>query len=780
MPLNESVAAQVVASLQPSRMADIGLAAISEPVGAGFDLVACVDVLDRVPEREAIRAIRAVAQAAPRVLFAGAGPGAPLPAYAKPTLWWLRRFAEAGFQPDWRYDAGFVAPDAFLAVRSGQASVDVAMFADLLRHRAAGQDLQRRADELAQALQVVEARHAEAMRMADALAAKLAAVRQERDAILGSTTWRITAPLRSAPVRSVLGWVRGTAAAVPDGAPTSDPGPDPSPEAIPAVSRERATPSGNTPLCIIVPVGPTADPRAITAALEQLDAGSRLCLVETGLLPEALAPTVAAASGDSRVSFVQAMSRDGVSPRLGMALAQAGNAAYVLVAAHGCILADGALHRIAAEIAAHPDASLIYADEDCIDAQGRRHPFLKPAWSIDLALEQDLVGGFGVFRRALLEGIDAPLAADDGTVQDLALQVTASHVHHIPAILSHRTGQPLLAPSAAAVEAALAGWQHGPIRPSLIPSPFGRSRIRIRWDLQAPEPLVSLIVPTRDRPELLARCAEGVLHRTDYPALELIIADNDSQEPETHRLLAQLARDPRVRVLPAPGPFNYSAINNAAAAAAAGEVLVLLNNDVDVIGPGWLREMAGHAMRPDVGAVGARLLFGNGTIQHAGVVLGVGEFEGGPGIAGHFGFHAPAAAEGHGGQFVLTREVSAVTGACLALRRSVFRQVGELDEANLPIALNDVDLCLRIRAMGLRIVWTPFAELHHLESASRGSDQAPGAAERFRRECRYLRDRWGPVLDADPFYNPGFSRADHSFQLATPPSVPVCSCSGGL
>ena len=161
-------------------------------------------------------------------------------------------------------------------------------------------------------------------------------------------------------------------------------------------------------------------------------------------------------------------------------------------------------------------------------------------------------------------------------------------------------------------------------------------------------------------------------------------------------------------------------------------------------------------------------------------MLGVGAFEGGPGIAGHFGFHAPAAAEGHGGQFVLTREVSAVTGACLALRRSVFQRVGGLDEANLPIALNDVDLCLRIRDLGLRIVWTPFAELLHLESASRGSDQVPGAAERFQRECRYLRDRWGPVLDADPFYNPGFSRADHSFQLATLPPGPSSACPGGL
>ena len=762
MPLPESFTAQAAAALHVLCMADVNLATVLEPLGAGLDLIACVDVLDRLPEREAVGAIRAMTQASPRVLFAGTAPGEPLPAYAKPTLWWLRRFAEAGFQPDWRYDAGFIAPDAFLAVRSDHSVLDVAAFADLLRQRAAGLASQRQADDLAQALTAAAVRHAEAMRAMDALAAELAVVRHERDAIRASTTWRATAPLRSA-----LGWLRRTPPPpTPD--PISDPAPVPPPEPTPAAVQAHEAPLGHPPLQMVLPLGAAADPRAVAAALDQLGGEWLLCLVETGLLSEAVAHAVEAAGRDGRVSVVRTMSQDGVSPRVATALAQAGNAAHVLVAAPGCILADGALRQVAAELAAHPEADLVYADEDRIDAQGRCHdPFLKPAWSIDLALEQDLAGGFCVFQRALLGAIDAPLAADDGTVQDLALQAAAmaGRIRHIPAILSHRIGQPPPAPSAPAVKAVLVQWQHGPTRPSLVPSRFGRGRSRIRWDLQAPEPLVSLIVPTRDRPELLAQCAEGVLVRTDYPALELIIADNDSQAPETRRLLEQLGRDPRVRVLPTPGPFNYSAINNAAAAAAAGEVLVLLNNDIDVLDPGWLREMAGHAMRPDVGAVGARLLYGDGRIQHAGVVLGVGAFEGGPGIAGHFGFHAPSTDEGHGGQFVLTREVSAVTGACLALRRSVFQRVGGLDEVDLTVALNDVDLCLRIGALGLRIIWTPFAELLHLESASRGYDQAPDAAERFRRECRTLRDRWGPVLDADPFYNPGFSRADHSFQL---------------
>jgi len=521
-----------------------------------------------------------------------------------------------------------------------------------------------------------------------------------------------------------------------------------------------------------MPLAATADERAVAAVLAQRHAHWRLCLVETGLLPDAIQRAIEAVSADSRVSVVRAPTQDGVAHLVGTALAQAGGAAFVMVIGSGCILSVRALHAVAAEIEAHPDADLVYADEDRIDAEGRRHdPFLKPDWSIDLALEQDLAGGFAVFRRSLLDTAHAqPLPADDGTVQDLALQVVsdARRVRHISAVLSHRTGRPSLAPSRAAVEGVITAWQNGPTRPSLVPSSFGLGRSRIRWDLQAPEPRVSLIVPTRDRPELLARCVEGLLARTEYPAIELIVADNDSREPEALRLLAQLDRDPRVRILSVPGPFNYSAINNAAAAVATGEVLVLINNDVDVIRPAWLREMVGHAMRRDVGAVGARLLFGDGTIQHAGVVLGVGRFEDGPGVAGHFGLSAPATDEGHGRQFVLTREVSAVTGACLALRRSVFERVGGLDEANLPVALNDVDLCLRIRALGLRIVWTPFAELYHLESASRGSDLAPGAAERFRRECRYVRDRWGPVLDADPFYNPGFSRADHSFQLGEP------------
>jgi GT2 family glycosyltransferase len=306
--------------------------------------------------------------------------------------------------------------------------------------------------------------------------------------------------------------------------------------------------------------------------------------------------------------------------------------------------------------------------------------------------------------------------------------------------------------------------------PEILPHPTIPEWNRIRWQVPCPPPRVSVVVPTRDRADLLAQCASGVLHRTDYPDIELIIVDNDSVEPETDILLRGLSRDPRVRVLPFAGPFNYSLINNFAVQQATGEVIVLLNNDTVVIGADWLGEMVSNVMRSEVGAVGAKLLYADDTVQHAGVVLGIGSFDGGPGIAGHFGHRKQCDEPGYFGQYALTRELSACTGACLALRRDVYQKVGGLDEEHLPIAFNDIDLCIRLRQSGYKIIWTPFAELYHLESASRGSDESEKNAPRFHREGAYMRDRWEAVLDNDPFYNPNFSRVHSDFSLASPPS----------
>ena len=233
---------------------------------------------------------------------------------------------------------------------------------------------------------------------------------------------------------------------------------------------------------------------------------------------------------------------------------------------------------------------------------------------------------------------------------------------------------------------------------------------------------LEIIVPTRDNAELLARCADAVLHRTDYAQIELLIVDNESATSDSLVLLAELATDNRVRVLRRPGPFNYSALNNAAARDALGEVLLLLNNDTDVLSPGWLREMVAQALRPGVGAVGAKLLYADGRIQHAGVVLGNG------GIAHQLRL-ASRADPGPMGELALARTVLAVTGACLAIRRATFLEVGGLDEDNLAVAFNDIDLCLRLADHGYRTVWTPFAELLHLNPPHVGTTgwMQPGA-----------------------------------------------------
>jgi GT2 family glycosyltransferase len=271
-------------------------------------------------------------------------------------------------------------------------------------------------------------------------------------------------------------------------------------------------------------------------------------------------------------------------------------------------------------------------------------------------------------------------------------------------------------------------------------------------------PLVSIIVPTRDRVDLLRECLDSVRQRTDYPRFEVLVVDNDSVDPET---LAYLdGQSAPVRVLKYGGAFNHSAINNYAASQAAGEVLVLLNNDTTVVRSGWLTDMVRLVLRPDVGIVGAKLRYPDGSLQHAGVIIGIN------GVAGHAFAGVPADHEGYFGRALVTHEYSAVTGACLAIKRSVYRDVAGLDERAFPVNFNDVDLCLRVRARGLKVLYCAAAELVHHESASRRNGDAPvqgipGEGPRFRA-------RWPAEFADDPCYNPNLSLS-HSFELAVPP-----------
>ncbi len=288
--------------------------------------------------------------------------------------------------------------------------------------------------------------------------------------------------------------------------------------------------------------------------------------------------------------------------------------------------------------------------------------------------------------------------------------------------------------------------------------------LRVRYAIPVPHPRVTLIIPSRNRVELLRTCVETLFARTAYDAFDVIVVDNASDEPEALEYLAALAGRERVRVIRDAGNFNFSRLNNLAARHAGGEILGLLNNDLEFQDPAWLAEMVSHVVRPGVGAVGARLWYPDGRLQHGGVVLGLG------GVAGHAHKMCRRGDTGHNRRAVLIQNFSAVTAACLLVRKAVFCEVAGLDE-QLAVAYNDVDFCLRVRERGYRNIWTPFAEVVHHESASRGIGLTPEAVARFAGEISFMKERWGEALLSDPAYNPNLTLAFENFQIAWPPRV---------
>jgi GT2 family glycosyltransferase len=472
-------------------------------------------------------------------------------------------------------------------------------------------------------------------------------------------------------------------------------------------------------------------------------------------------------ANDRRLRIARADAFECVAAKTNKALGLA-TGEFVAFLRGGDFLPEHALYEVALEVGANPDTDVVYSDQDEIGDAGRRmNPWFKPGWDPDLLLAHNYIGDLVLYRRALLEKIGCLRTGFEGAeFHDLGLRATAAtapdRIRHISAILYHRRREDNIVHSENALPRLRAiTASHRAVREYLDSrgdtgallkaAPQIPSAIRVTWPVPEPPPLVSVIVPTRDRADLLAQCADGVLRRTDYSNLEMLIVDNGSIETDTQALFAQLtSEDNRVRVLRHPGPFNYSALNNAAVREANGEILLLLNNDIDVIDSGWMREMISHALRPDVGIVGAKLLYANERVQHAGMVLGP------DGHVAHLCRLGTKNDPGYFAQLALPRTLSAITGACAAIRRAVFFEVGGLDEVNLPVAFNDVDLCLRLGDYGYRVVWTPFAELFHLESASRGIDiEEPAKRERVHREWLHMCATWGSLLDsADPFHNP--------------------------
>lgn len=535
-------------------------------------------------------------------------------------------------------------------------------------------------------------------------------------------------------------------------------------------------------ISVVMPVyarSPDLIAQAIASVQTQLYPNWELCIADDASPdPTVWAALEAHVAADARIRIVRRFENGNICAATNSALALA-TGAFVALMDHDDILSERALYEVAALLQDHPDADLIYSDEDKIDERGRRYePHFKAAWNAELILAQNFVSHLGVYRRSLINELGGLREGFEGSQDfDLALRVsettTPQRIHHIPWVLYHwrQEGGPETFSQAymdrcadaarRAVEEHLA--RTGETRVTVQNQADAPGWIEVRRAPPEPRPLVSVIVPTRDRADLLERCALGALGGTDYGPLELIVVDNGSVEPETAALFERLRVDPRVRILNAPGRFNYSALNNLAAAQAKGEVLVLLNNDIEVTDAGWLSALVAQAVRPNVGAAGARLLFPNGTVQHAGVVVGVG------GVAGHLGYGQPGDTGGYYKHLKTTRNVTAVTAACLAIRKSIWDEVGGLDAEHLPVAFNDVDLCLKLRARGYDVVFTPHAELIHHESATRGDDRSPTDQARFDAELAAMRQRWGAALDDDPFYSPLFDRSRSDHHLASPP-----------
>lgn len=288
---------------------------------------------------------------------------------------------------------------------------------------------------------------------------------------------------------------------------------------------------------------------------------------------------------------------------------------------------------------------------------------------------------------------------------------------------------------------------------------------RVRYALPTPPPLVSLIIPTRNGLKFIRQCIGSIIEKTTYPNYELLVVDNGSDDPEVLSYFDSQSSDPRIRIIRDDRPFNFSALNNSAVAIANGELIDLVNNDIEVISPDWLTEMASHALRPEAGAVGARLWYPNDTLQHGGIILGI------AGWAGHAHKGFSKGSFGYFGRMALISGFSAVTAACLVVKKSVYEQVGGLNERDLKIAYSDVDFCLRLQQAGYRNIWTPYADLYHHESVTRGYEDTPEKQARFAEELNYMRQTWGKLLETDPSYSPNLTLDHEDFSYAWPPRI---------
>ena len=479
---------------------------------------------------------------------------------------------------------------------------------------------------------------------------------------------------------------------------------------------------------------------------------------------------------DSRIRVSELTENKGIAGNTNAALEMA-QGEFVGLLDHDDLLAPNALYEIVRALDEDRNLDAVYTDEDKVTTELDEHfqPHLKPDFNLDLLRSNNYICHFFVVRRSIVQKVGGFRQEFDGAQDhDFIFRCieTAEKVGHIPEILYHwRTHKASTADNPAskmyafdagkrAIEAHL---KRTGTEGTVSHTP-DLGFFRVKYPVQG-QPLVSIIIPNKDEKETLKACIDSIREKTEYPNYEIIIVENNSTTDEIFQYYKELSQDPRIRLLRWKKEFNYSAINNYGVRHANGEYLLFLNNDVTVITPGWIKELLGVCQRPEVGAAGVKLIYPDDTIQHAGCVIGLG------GIAGHMFVDMPANRTGYLHKASILQDMSAVTAACMMMKRTAFEEAGGFTE-KLSVAFNDVDLCLKVRKNHKLIVYDPYVQLYHMESKTRGAEDNKEKVRRFQEEIEYMRCQWIDILKkGDPYYNKNLSLTKWNYSLRPLPGM---------
>lgn len=473
---------------------------------------------------------------------------------------------------------------------------------------------------------------------------------------------------------------------------------------------------------------------------------------------------------DSRIRVSELTENKGIAGNTNAALEMA-EGEFVGLLDHDDLLAPNALYEVVRALETDRELDAVYTDEDKVTTELDEHfqPHLKPDFNLDLLRSNNYICHFFVVRRSVVKKAGGFRQEFDGAQDhDFIFRCveTARKVGHIPEILYHwRTHKASTADNPAskmyafdAGKRAIEAHLERTGTEGVVTHTPDLGFFRVKYPVQG-NPLVSIIIPNKDEKETLKDCIESIRKKTEYENYEIIIVENNSTTEEIFQYYKELSQDPRIRLLRWKKEFNYSAINNYGVSHARGEYLLFLNNDVKIITPGWIKEMLGVCQRPEVGAVGVKLIYPDNTIQHAGCVIGIG------GIAGHMFVDMPANRTGYLHKASILQDMSAVTAACMMMKRTAFEEAGGFTE-KLSVAFNDVDLCLKVRKNKKLIVYDPYVELYHMESKTRGAEDSTEKVRRFQEEIEYMRCQWIDILkNGDPYYNKNLSLTKWNYSL---------------